>query len=1214
MKTLKSLLLALCVLSCNVTMKAQNEEGLLIHYDFQEVSGTAVTDASGNGVTARLISNAKVEQMGTYKVLNLGSSNGYLNMSTAAGKALTSTDTYSISTYYFVEDDATLTGAGFFLWAFSTSSAVGATDGKYTAYRLNAQRVATSTGGFQNEVGIETGSESTKGMWKHVAYVQSGTNASLYIDGVLIGSVTDMPKNSSNFGSNAVNFCWLGRAPFTNDSFLQKTLIADFRMYSKALTTAEISTLAGKTRDLTYQYEHGSLGDKTALLAAIASAETYLAGISESNYMIGAIDDFVDQLVLAKQCAESDMVSQPYIDSRLKALNAAKQNLEANKGKTFDMSNITDAYDIDRGFRHPGGLHTDADFERIKAQLAAGDQKVTDAWNQLLASEYSQSGIATWPTETVWRSGSGDNYLNAARGAHMAYQNALRWKIAGTKANADAAVRILMEWVNVCKYVSGNTNLSLASGLYGYEFAQAAELVRDYSGWKRADFERFKEWIKRVWYPVCIDFLRRRHDTWLNAANARTAGGGRPGHYWSNWGLCNALAVMSFGILCDDVHMYNQGLSYYKYDQVGNWVEATGGQVNNIGLTEYLGNLVPALGNDNRGPYGKLGQMQESGRDQGHATMALGLAVDICQVAWNQGDDLYSYMDNRLAAGIEGLAAYNYGNVTNGPWTNYGYADCRTAWHNAWVQTGHNEGSRGQIRPYWARIVGHYEGVKGVKMRYSEIALNNMGIDGGGWGGSSGPYDHLGWSVLTCTQNGMATDATKPTLLTPKMTVNGKVIYHNELGGLQNTYDINTNTGVAPGTTIILAPQLPSGATDTGNWRWNTGETTKDITITANKSYVYRATYTNENGVESEQVFSIYVQGDCSPFGMTAWAQVNGKNVEDIQNIEAFYGEDVVLGINGEGNYGSYQWDNGTTGQTRTIRAIRDREVYGVYITQGGRRQLATFKIHVTSLKPCIVVNGMEYEDTLSVVVHKGDNVVLSPKFAASFTNVRYNWSNGSEEQSLAFDDIQESQEQTFTFSSDETSFQQTYNIYVLDEENGYDLEDGKYLIVKRETGEVMTWNGSQFEFSSPEYDTDGNYAANQVFEVSKSNSTMPYKYKFYMASEEKYLNLAGKLSTSATTFYLYNALGTDYCIGKSATGRYWSIIDGAFNTLTAKEVAEFPFIFLPISEDVTGINSIETEAESNGSWYTLSGVRLQGTPTERGIYIHKGKKVYYSN
>ena len=259
-------------------------------------------------------------------------------------------------------------------------------------------------------------------------------------------------------------------------------------------------------------------------------------------------------------------------------------------------------------------------------------------------------------------------------------------------------------------------------------------------------------------------------------------------------------------------------------------------------------------------------------------------------------------------------------------------------------------------------------------------------------------------------------------------------------------------------------------------------------------------------------MFSIYVQGDCSPFGMTAWAQVNGKNVEDIQNIEAFYGEDVVLGINGEGNYGSYQWDNGTTGQTRTIRAIRDREVYGVYITQGGRRQLATFKIHVTSLKPCIVVNGMEYEDTLSVVVHKGDNVVLSPKFAASFTNVRYNWSNGSEEQSLAFDDIQESQEQTFTFSSDETSFQQTYNIYVLDEENGYDLEDGKYLIVKRETGEVMTWNDSQFEFSSPEYDTDGNYAGNQVFEVSKSNSTMPYKYKFYLASEEKYLNLAGKL------------------------------------------------------------------------------------------------------
>ncbi len=1209
MKKLKTIALFGCLLF-SIKTTAQNADGLLIHYNFENLTGTAVEDVSGNGVTAHLINNAKVEEMGTYHVLNLGSSNGYLNMTTAAGKALASTDTYSISTYYFVEEDASLEGAGFFLWSFSTSTAVGAADGKYAAYRLNAQRVATSTGGYQNEVGIETGSASPKGVWKHVAYIQNGLNASLYIDGVLIGSVTNMPRNSTNFGSTSPSYNWLGRPAFTTDSYLKDTKIADFRLYSKALTVSEVTQLAGKTKDLTYQYEHGSLGDKTALMSAIADAEAFLSSSSIENYMIGAVEDFRDQLFLAQQCAASDMVSQAYIDNRLKALDAARKTLEAYKGLEFDISNLTDSYDTERGFRHPGGLHTNADFERIKAQLASGNTKVTQAWNVLLASEYSQSDVSTWPTETIWRSGSGDNYLNAARGAHMAYQNALRWKIAGTKANADGAVRILMAWVDGSKYVSGNTNLSLASGLYGYEFAQAAELMRDYSGWKKDDFERFKEWIKRVWYPACIDFLRRRHDTWLNAANVASAGGGRPGHYWSNWGLCNALAVMSFGILCDDVHMYNQGLSYYKYDQVGNWAEATGSQVNNIGLTEYLGNLVPALGTDARGPYGKLGQMQESGRDQGHATMALGLAVDICQTAWSQGDDLYSYMDNRLAAGIEGLAAYNFGNVNDGPWTNYGYADCRTAWHNAWVQTGHNEGSRGQIRAYWARIVGHYEGVKGVKMRYSDMALNNMGIDDGGTGGSSGDYDHLGYSVLTCTYDGMASDDTKPTLLTPKMTVNGKVVYHNELGGLENTYEINTNTGVVPGTVITLSPQLPSGATDTGKWQWNTGETTKDITISADKSYLYRATYTNENGIESEQVFSIYVQGDCSPFGMTAWAQVNDHDVEDIHNIEVFYGNNVVLGINGGVAYGRILWDNGRTEGTRTVKAIRDREISGMYITQGGRQQPATFKIHVISLKPRIILNGVEYEDSTHMIVRKGDNVVISPMIAANFTDVKYKWSNGSEDPSLTFNDIDESQELTLTFTSNEGEFEQTYKIMVIDEENGYDLEEGKYLLVYNPTGYALTYSEGQLLFMEPQKDAEDTYISNQIWTVIKTNDTMPYKYNFYLESEDKYLSSTGRATASGGTFYLYNALGTDLCIGKNTSGRFWSLVDDKLNTLNQKELLDFPFMFVPITSDITGISLTRDDFKGSNDWFTMTGIRLYGIPQTKGIYIHEGKKV----
>ncbi len=250
----------------------------------------------------------------------------------------------------------------------------------------------------------------------------------------------------------------------------------------------------------------------------------------------------------------------------------------------------TTKYDTDRGFIHPGGLHTQEDFDRVKAQLAAGNNKVKQAWQKLTASEYSQSGVQTYPTEIIVRGGgNGENYMNAARGAAMAFQNALRWKIAGTKANANAAVRILMQWARTTKGIGGDSNYALAAGLYGYQFAQAAELMRDYEGWSREDFEEFKRWMLTVWYPTSIGFLRGRNGTWENAGKWWQA----PGHYWSNWGLCNALCVISIGILCDDVFIYNQGMSYIKYDQCGTFSHPrTEVPIKNDGLTEFMGNFV----------------------------------------------------------------------------------------------------------------------------------------------------------------------------------------------------------------------------------------------------------------------------------------------------------------------------------------------------------------------------------------------------------------------------------------------------------------------------------------------------------------------------------------------------------------------------------------------------------------------------------------------
>lgn len=940
-------LLTLCCLFCMaVSPSMAQDANLKMCFDFASVSGRNVVDPV-SGVTAKLMNAAKVTAMGDYQVLDLGNATGYLDLTRSAGEIVKDLGNFTISVYYRVDQGASLSGNGYFLWAFSTAESCTQTAGTYTAYRLNAQRMATSPKGWGSETGLEMGSESDKGAWVHVVYRQTNKIGALFINGSQKKTQSDMPLLNAMFTS-APAYCWIGRAPFSGDSYLKQTLVADFRLYDAALSNAQIAQLASKRKLLDEAYTTGGGGSNEALLAAVAEAEQLQRQASAADYPAGALVMLSDAVSVAKAIAAEDHTQMVY-DEHTADLRSVVSSFKKSKGVVFATADAPADYSTDRGFRHPGGLHTEADFERIRRQIADKNPKVLAAYNKLKSAEYSQSGIQTWPVETIVRGGGvGENYINAARGATMAYQNALRWKIDGTKANAQAAVRILMAWARGCKLVSGDSNWALAAGLYGYEFAQAAELVRDFEGWSAKDFEEFKRWMLTVWYPGNINFLRGRNGTWMNGGGQ---GGIRPGHYWSNWPLCNVLAVISIGVLCDDVFIYNQGMSFMKYDQVGTFQNPrTANPILSDGCTEFIGNLVVTTKESplETGAYGRLGQMQESGRDGGHAAMALGLAVDICHVAWNQGDDLFSYMDNRMAAGIEYVAACTQ-NVQGLPWTNYKYVDCRTAWHNGWLMEGPAEPAH--VRNYWGTVIGHYEGVKGVKMPFAEKAYDAMGIDAGGTGGTSGAYDHLGYSVLMNTHDvQLCPDDCRPTLLTPRMEYDGKAIDHNELGGLRNTYVVQSTQCLPAGKTVKLMPQLPAGEHDTGLWQWNTGETTKDITVSTDRSAIYRATYTNSNGVKSEQMFSLAVEGDCTPSPLVQTILVNGQQ-KGTTKVTVNEGDKLTLTVgDAAGWWTSVLWDNGQTGSSADYgRVATSRTIEAYVVSQGGRKQAARF---VVTVKP----------------------------------------------------------------------------------------------------------------------------------------------------------------------------------------------------------------------------------------------------------------------
>lgn len=1226
----KFILLSVALLMAVAVRLSAQESNMKMRFDFTNVSGKNVTDDI-SGITAGMVNSAKVVDMGQYKVLSLGTGSDYLDMTAAAGKLFAGMDNYSISMYYRIDDEASLSGNGYFLWAFSTLAACTSTGGVYSAYRLNAQRIASSTGGYSNETGYSIGTESAKGQWMHVAYTQEGSTGRLYLNGQLKGTVATMPLNSALYAASTPSCCWIGRAPFSADSYLQKALMTDFRLYDCALTADDITAMAAETDKLEDAYLHGTPGDVTALQTAINEAKSVTENTSE--YLPDAISELRDYITMAETAVTSGN-SQFYIDKVCETLATAIANTKATAGISLpDLDELAKAYDTDRGFIHPGGLHTQADFDRIKQQLAEGNATVTAAYNVLKAAEYAQAGTSTWPVETIVRGGtSGQNYINAARGATIAYQNALRWKIEGNKSCANTAVNTLMAWARVTKYISGDSNWALASGLYGYEFAQAAELMRDYDGWAEEDFTLFKKWMLNVWYPACLNFLRGRNGTWENWVGNQ--GGYRPGHYWSNWGLCNAFAVISIGILCDDVFIYNQGMSYMKYDQVGSFKKTrTDNPILNDGLTEYLGNLVVTTSQSalETGAYGEMGQMQESGRDGGHAAMALGLAVDIAHMAWNQGDDLFAYMDHRLAAGIEFVAACSQ-NVQNLPWTNYKYVDCRTAWHNGWLMSGPAEPA--EVRNYWGAVIGIYEGVKGIKMPYAETAYGVMGIDAGGLGSVSGGYDHLGYSVLMNTRDTqLAAAENVPTELSPEMeysgsitsdmipsldvekelgNINSNVIKHSELGGLVNSFMTNNKTCVPRGETVKLMPQLPDGEEDTGLWQWNTGATTREITVNTERSFIYRATYTNRNGVKSQQSFSIAVKNDCTPSDLTPVIVYNDKTFNNCDTISVLYGQTATLSVNPSCGMGDYQWSTGQTTQSiTTAPMVSERDYTVFYSNQGNGLSAHTFHVNVIYAEPYIITAGGKQNITETLLA-VGDDVTIGLTLPTAVNADDVTWSDGSKGAEIVTENIQSSASYTASFAINGTVTSIGFNLYVKQEEAPV-IEKGNYIVKEKDSNRLLTAHGSGNAVTFEEGDADAP-GVGQVWFLNTRNSKT---YYIMSLPDSLVIGTNTKLSTlKLYSFYFEKTAGLDlYAMhtGSSAAYiKYWTVSsDGSIDN-TGTSLTAYPYLLIPAKNGPDGVETVNEYGSSGTDTgvYDLSGRRITGSRAQKGIYIVNKKKI----
>jgi hypothetical protein len=330
-------------------------------------------------------------------------------------------------------------------------------------------------------------------------------------------------------------------------------------------------------------------------------------------------------------------------------------------------------------FIHPGMLQNCQDLAFMKQKVAAGEEPWKTAWSNLCSQKYSSLNFQPQPVAHVVRGSYGrpsigDRELSAS--ANAAYSQALQWVVTGDKAHAQKAIEILNAWSYTLWDFQDN-DAKLLAAWTGHTFCNAAEILRSTgAGWQEKDVTQFKRMLLTVYHPLLKNYFPEAN---------------------GNWDAAIMDTMLCIGIFCDDRTIFDSATDHF--------LRGAG----NSGITKYI---YPS------------GQCEESTRDQTHTQLGLGELAQVCQIAWNQGVDLYGTADNRLALGFEYTAKYMLGEdvPASGVLSTQG---------------------RGKFSDIYEGIYQHYHFVKRLEMPFTEKAMEKTRATNS-------------WSALTMYQGALA--------------------------------------------------------------------------------------------------------------------------------------------------------------------------------------------------------------------------------------------------------------------------------------------------------------------------------------------------------------------------------------------------------------------------------------------------------------------------
>ena len=538
-----------------------------------------------------------------------------------------------------------------------------------------------------------------------------------------------------------------------------------------------------------------------------------------------------------------------------------------------------------RVFNHPGGILSQADLDRIKQHVEAGDEPWKSCWAAFQQDDCAKSTYTAKASTEL--GGSNGNRQRAAQDAYAAMLNAIEWHITGKTAYATCAAKILTAW--------GNKIETAQDELYQYPcraFIVAAEMLRTadgfYEGWAEADRETFLNKVRTVMVPACRKFCTYQgtHPSWYTPC---------------------ALAVLAGGVLLDDADMYQEG-----YDLM---------MATNHWGTMYGGSIEPS------------GQMREMGRDNVHAGLTLGDIAQACLVAYNQGDDMFAEGDNRLLWGMEYWCKYNTGHTD----VDFEPLDCsgldNAQGYSFYYVSTHNNGFR--LRPdacCFEAVYNHYREVKGMdaetEFPYLNIAARLARPDTN--------TQMLGYGTLLFTRNAEASPfmTEKPQKPVDFTAEDGyRCIYlrwqHPEQEDVRGFRIYRSSNGTS--FTLLTT------------WDYYTNNEYKDEAVEAGKTYYYKVQFINRAGYseQSDVAQATALAGDNElPLGWN-YAGVNSSAYGSGAFADAQDSTFIVNGlgsdIGGTADMHGFVYRRVTGDATLTVRLVStDESFYKVGILMRG--------------------------------------------------------------------------------------------------------------------------------------------------------------------------------------------------------------------------------------------------------------------------------------